>query len=182
MAEKVDSKEEAREYAKAIWDVLIATDLSARIKEQPSTSHEIIYIGLDHLNAEQFDLLIKESAAYIRKSAHKNNLIPARIEMPVWIAEFTADVLEGNRKRPAEKRGRKNINLERNFKLLICIDEVTKKFRLQKYVGHELSKQVTAAQIVSEVSGESVGVIINVIKNDEKNKKRQKQPRSFNKK
>lgn len=99
----------------------------------------------------EFDVLTGIAADLLRKGEL----------LPVWLAAFTADVLEGKRKRPTRRGPDKLKNWARDYSLWRAVGEVAERFNLPKYTNNELSEKTTAADIVSEASGCGLAVVTN---------------------
>lgn len=105
-------------------------------------------------NALEFDVLVTTAADILSRNER----------MPEWLAAFAADVLLGKRKRPTKRGPQEFGNWERDYKLWRATQEVAKAFGLPHYSNNELSKQITAAEIVSRAEGCSLDVVITAYK------------------
>lgn len=101
-------------------------------------------------DTNDFDVLVGIAADLLRKGEG----------MPVWLATFAADVLEGKRKRPTKRGADRYSTWERDFKLWRVTQEVATAFSLPAYTNNELSKKAMAAQVVSLAAGCSVDMVI----------------------
>lgn len=88
----------------------------------------------------------------------------AGLELPDWLAIFTADVLEGKRKRPTKRGKDKYDYWERDFKLMLTAKEVAKRFDMPLYTNNESSSKTTAAYITAKAAKVGVDVVKNAIK------------------
>jgi hypothetical protein len=105
-------------------------------------------------NSLEFDVLVTIAADILSRNER----------MPEWLATFAADVLLGKRKRPTKRGPQEFGNWERDYKLWRATQEVAKVFGLQHYSNNELSKRITAAEIVSRAEGCSLDVVVTAYK------------------
>lgn len=105
-------------------------------------------------NAMEFDVLLSHAADALSRNER----------MPEWLAKFAADVLLGKRKRPTKRGPQEFGNWERDYKMWRATQEVAKAFGLQHYSNNELSKQMTAAELVSRAEGCSLDVVVTAYK------------------
>ncbi len=80
--------------------------------------------------------------------------------LPKWLADFTADVISGKKKRPTKRGPDKYVNWERDYKLWRATQEVAKKFNLPLYSSPGRLESTTAAEIVSLAANCNVDVVI----------------------
>ncbi|WP_146589643.1 hypothetical protein [Puniceibacterium confluentis] len=84
--------------------------------------------------------------------------------LPGWLAKFAADVLEGKRVRPTKRGPDRYAYWERDYTLCKAVSQVSTRFGLPEYTENELSRKVTAAEIVAEVAGVSINVVTHAVK------------------
>lgn len=105
-------------------------------------------------NTLEFDVLVMTAADILSRNER----------MPEWLAKFAADVLLGKRKRPTKRGPQEFGNWERDYRMWRATQEVAKAFGLQHYSNNELSKQITAAELVSRAEGCSLDVVVTAYK------------------
>lgn len=149
--------DDAVKVAKQILD---GEPFYADVKENPP-SHaalERMALALEAASIDpdtaEYDLLIALAENYLRQLE----------TLPVWLAEFAADVLAGKRKRPTKRGTDKYANWGWKYNLYRAVQEVARLFDLPAYTNNELSQKTTAAEIVSRAAGCSTAVVITAYK------------------
>lgn len=84
--------------------------------------------------------------------------------LPEWLASFSADVLDGNRKRPSRRGPNPNNNSIRDYRLSRAVAEVAHRYGLPRYSNNELSAKGTAAEIVANATSHGIDVVIKAVK------------------
>lgn len=176
----MDNYSEALQFAEMFWneqvqgepennilfkDVIASYPTEAKMKRMGDALEQA---ALDP-DTNDFDVLVMLAAGLMRENER----------LPDWLASFTADVLEGKRKRPTKRGADRYNNWQRDYSLWRAVDEVACKFELPKYTNNELSKKPTAAGIVAEAARLNVDVVITAYKvfNKRKNNPRNITPR-----
>jgi len=106
----------------------------------------------------EYDVLVTTAAMYLRDLL--NSFRDGSPVMPIWLANFAADVLEGKRTRPSKRGPDKDKYWERDYSLYRATREVGRVFKLPHYTNNELSEKITAAEIVSQAFGCKTDVVI----------------------
>jgi len=163
----MDDYDEAITYAKTFYASDIISDDLKPLDELPFIFKKLRYRqkAIDMLmtarhqewgDAHDFDFLIQFIANGLRKG-DKKPLDPD-------LALFVADVLEGKRARPTKRGQDKYANRQRDYKLARSVDEIAKRFNLPRYTNNELSKKITAADVISQTTGLSKDIVITAYK------------------
>ena len=120
-----------------------------------------------NISAENFDYLLGYAAHRIRESLSGTpaGKPGAACNMPVWLAAFLADVLEGKRKRPTKRGPPASKNEKRDWALWRAVAEVGLRFGYGAYHGGPYaSKTPTAVEIVAEAADMSAGTVADIYK------------------
>ena len=146
---------EAVEFARQFLNSLV---LQNDIKASPPQEHENVVeaLRLAAINPDtnDFDTLLVVAA----------DLLYQGRMLPKWLADFTADVILGKKKRPTKRGPDIYVNWERDYKLWRATQEVAKKFNLPLYSSQGRSGSTTAAEIVSLAENCNVDVVITAYK------------------
>lgn len=131
-------------------DVLAMQSQNERDDPNGERLYEAIENAAKNPDTNDFDVLVTLASSLLREGER----------LPEFLAKFTADVLEGKRKRPTKRGTDKYANWARDYALCRAVKEVAKKYELQHYSNNELSEGITAAGIVAKASGHGVDVIV----------------------
>lgn len=99
-----------------------------------------------------------------RLCAYASGFLREHRRMPPYLDDYIADVLDGTRKRPTKRGPDPMHNYYRDFRLAYIVENLSHRYELPRYTNNELSAQsLTAAGVVSEVTGCKLGTVIKAI-------------------
>ena len=138
----------AKEFLKKDAQKLLLDDLSAREKEAEAngtietldeSNYQALEAAAKNPDTNDFETLILVAAMLLRQGDR----------LPDWLATFSADVLEGKRKRPIRRGPDRYAKWMECYQLFRAVEETAKRFDMPIYTHNGLSKKETAAHVVS---------------------------------
>ena len=123
---------------------------NAEYHAKAAHSLEHLEKALKNPDAHDFDIAVATAADMLR----------ADVRLPDWLASFTADVLEGKRKRPTRRGPDPDAKFLRDYTAAYAVSLVSGRFNVPAYTNNVLSEKATAADIVAEATGIGLQAVI----------------------
>jgi hypothetical protein len=144
-----------KDAKKFLIDELSAEEKNAVANGTIETLDAAIYQAFEKAaknpDSNDYDALILMAGALLRRGDR----------LPDFLATFSADVLEGKRKRPTKRGPDSYANWMEHYQLFRAVEETAKRFGMPAYTNNELSTKETAAYVVSCAKDYSLDIVHN---------------------